>query len=65
MMNTDDEIRSSIDVIRCVYLARMAQRQGNDHAAERWQAKADDWLRKCSATTCEVTLEPRTPAPGA
>ncbi len=43
MTNTDDDL-SALDVIRCIYLARMAERRGHDEAAQRWQAKVDAWL---------------------
>jgi hypothetical protein len=64
-MNTNDEIRSPIDVIRCVYLARMAQRQGDNSAARRWQAKADDWLKKFPPAPREVAPNPPMTAPEA
>ena len=65
MMNTDDDIRSPIDVIRCVYLARMAERQGDDNAARRWQAKADDWLRRSPVTSRDVAPDHPKAAPEA
>jgi hypothetical protein len=50
-MNTNDENRTAVDVIRCVYLARMASRKGHDEAARRWQAKAERWLQSQSPLT--------------
>ena len=44
-MNTNDEAVTAVDVIRCVYLARMARQMGHDEAARRWQAKAERWLQ--------------------
>ncbi len=45
MTDTHDDILSATDVIRCVYLARTAQRRGDHQAAQRCQAKADTWLQ--------------------
>ncbi len=46
MMNVNGGVCSATDAIRFVYLARTARHRGDDEAAERWQAKADQWLRK-------------------
>lgn len=43
-MTDTDETATAIDVIRCVYLARLAEQRGDDESARRWQAKADEWL---------------------
>jgi hypothetical protein len=56
-MQDSPEANTAIDVIRCVYLARMAEQCGNAQAAERWQQLADDWL-KHHAPNPEL-LEPR------
>ena len=45
-MNKNDKCRTAVDAIRCVYLARMCRKRGDDEAARRWQAKADAWLRR-------------------
>ena len=46
MTDFDDHNLSALDVIRCVFLARMTERRGHAEAAERWQAKADRWLAR-------------------
>jgi hypothetical protein len=64
-MNTDGEARTATDVICCVYLARVAQRQGRPDAAQRWQAKADRWLeRQRTSSSPETTRNTRKPDPG-
>ena len=45
MTNTDDDL-STLDVIRCIFLARMTERRGHAEAARRWQAKVDTWLAR-------------------
>ncbi len=63
MTDYDDRDLSAIDVIRCVYLARMAERRGHVEAAERWQAKADIWLaRQGGSAACSD--QPNTRCPG-
>ena len=46
MSQDRDENLTAVEVIRCVYLARAAQRRGDSASAQRWQAKADAWLRE-------------------
>jgi hypothetical protein len=46
MTDTHDNNLSATAVIRCVYLARVAGRRGDDQTARRWQAKADTWLAR-------------------
>ncbi len=50
-MTNKDDSSSAVDVIRCVYLARMLERRGDHQSALRWQAKADMWLEKQAAET--------------
>ena len=45
MSGKNDENLTAVDVVRCVYLARLAERRGNLDSAWRWQAKADAWER--------------------
>lgn len=45
MNHPTDENLTAVNVIRCVYLARLACDRGDHAAARRWQAKADIWLR--------------------
>ncbi len=54
MINPDDEIHTAVDVIRCVYLARVAAKRGNLQSARRWQAKADAWLERTRAPPRDV-----------
>ena len=48
MTDTDDS-PSAIDVIRFVYLARLAEQRGDNESARRWQAKAEEWLQQQAA----------------
>ena len=57
LMQDSPEANTAIDVIRCVYLARMAEQRGNAQAAERWQQLADDWLKQHPSNP--ELLEPR------
>ena len=52
MMDADDEIRTAVDVIRSVYLARVAAKRGDRQSARRWQAKADAWLEQTRVAWC-------------
>ena len=45
------ETMTAADVIRCVYLARLALKRGDHATARRWQAKADAWLERWKSTT--------------
>lgn len=51
MEEADEEIRTANDVIRCVYLARIARGRGLLKSARRWQEKADRWLERNHFTT--------------
>ncbi len=46
MNDQTTEDLTALDVIRCVYLARIAEKRGDEGAAQRWQAKADAWLEE-------------------
>ena len=48
-MTDADDSPSAIDVIRFVYLARLAEQRGDDESARRWQAKAEEWLQQQAA----------------
>ena len=48
-MSTHHESLTAVEVIRFVYLARMAAKRGDREAAQRWQAKADTWLGRTQA----------------
>ncbi|NQU19717.1 MAG: hypothetical protein HQ567_00430 [Candidatus Nealsonbacteria bacterium] len=43
-MSSNPEVCSSVDAVRCLYLARVAERAGHHWAAQRWHAKASAWL---------------------
>ena len=45
-MHDNPEIRSAVDAVRCLYLARVAQREGHEQAARRMEGKATDWINK-------------------
>ncbi len=44
MMNDSTNAACAMDVVRCLYLARVAERLGHRKAARRWLKKADRWL---------------------
>ncbi len=44
MMNDSTDAACATDVVRCLYLARVAQRLGHPKAAGRWLKKAERWL---------------------
>ena len=54
---------TAVEVIRCVYLARIAEKHGDIAAARRWQAQADTWLRETEPPTVPSPLEGRIPPP--
>jgi uncharacterized membrane-anchored protein len=45
-MDDDVNVSSAVDALRCLYLAREAERRGEHEAARRWQEKAGPWLGK-------------------
>ncbi len=45
MIDDSTDATSADDVVRCFYLARVAQRLGHADAARRWLKKADPWLQ--------------------
>ncbi len=57
MTDYDDRDLSAIDVIRCVYLARMTEQRGQIEAARRWQAKVDGWLARQSGTAGRAVMD--------
>ena len=60
MLSSRDEPLTAVDVVRCVYLARMAAKRGDRKAARRWQAKrnAGQWNRgKSFDTFCPLGPE--------
>jgi hypothetical protein len=46
MAGDRDDSLTATDVIRCVWLARMAAQRGDTHSARRWQTMADRWLEQ-------------------
>ena len=45
-MDSHLEIRPAADAVRCLYLARVAQREGHEEAARRLHAVAVEWTAK-------------------
>ena len=45
MMNDSTDAARATDAVRCLYLARVAERLGHAKAARRWREKADRWLK--------------------
>jgi hypothetical protein len=43
-MNSSPQLRSAVDAVRCLYLARVTERAGHHEAARRWYAKAAAWM---------------------
>ena len=62
-MSAEDETLTAVDAIRCVYLARMARRQGNQPAPLRWQAKVDRWLARQAGRRSPPLRRPPAPDP--
>jgi hypothetical protein len=46
MMDDRFEIYSAVDAVRCLYLARVAQREGHEEAARRLHANSVEWVDK-------------------
>jgi len=47
-MSNNEKPLTSVDAIRCVWLARTAAARGDHEACRRWQTKVDGWLRRQS-----------------
>lgn len=45
-MNDPTETNSAIDAVRCLYLAKEAQRRGDEVTAKRWRDKALAWMAR-------------------
>jgi hypothetical protein len=45
-MHDNPQVNSAIDAVRCLYLARVAERKGQPEAARRWRELAEDWLKR-------------------
>ncbi len=56
MMNDPTDATCAADIVRYLYLARVAEREGHPQAAGRWLKKAERWLE---------TIDPRKPPTGA
>lgn len=61
MIRHNGQSLTAVDVIRCVYLARLAQTRGDVASARRWQAKADAGLRE--SVPHNLSLTERKPPP--
>ncbi len=62
-MDLDDDVRTAIDAVRCVYLARMFAQRGCPGAAQRWQKRADGWLEKSRVQSGSVASDSSEEAP--
>jgi hypothetical protein len=49
-MNDSTDAACAADIVRCLYLARVAERLGHPQAAQRWYEKADRWLKAIGLT---------------
>jgi hypothetical protein len=56
-MREQNDNLTAVEVIRCVWLARMASNQGDEETARRWQAKADAWVASRSSAEIGGVLE--------
>ncbi len=45
-MDGHPQVRSAADVVRCFYLARIAEREGHLAAAQRLYAQVAPWIRR-------------------
>ncbi len=45
MMNDSTSSVCATDAVRCLYLARVAEREGHPKAARRWLQKGERWLK--------------------
>ncbi len=56
---TSDDARAccATDAVRCLYLARVAERLGHPTAARRWYQKADRWLETIRPRRHESSVE--------
>ena len=45
-MQDSPQVNSTIDAVRCLYLARVAKQKGYPEAAQRWQQMAEGWLNR-------------------
>jgi hypothetical protein len=57
-MHDSPQVNSAIDAVRCLYLAKVAEREGHPEAAQRWRQLADDWLKHHAPDTERLEPEP-------
>ncbi len=50
-MQGSPQVNSAIDAVRCLYLARVAERKGHADAAQRWQQMVTRWLNRLEPNT--------------
>ena len=50
-MQDSPEANSAVDAVRCLYLAKVAERRGHPEAAQRWQQMATNWLNRLEPNT--------------
>jgi hypothetical protein len=50
-MQDSPSVNSTIDAVRCLYLAKVAEREGHPDAAQRWHQMATRWLNRLEPNT--------------
>jgi hypothetical protein len=50
-MHDSPQVNSAIDAVRCLYLAKVTEREGHPEAAQRWQQMAEGWLGRLEPNT--------------
>lgn len=50
-MQDSPQANSTIDAVRCLYLAKVAEQKGHADAAQRWQQIATRWLKRFEPNT--------------
>jgi len=43
-MSERTEVKTAVDAIRCLYVARTIERSGQRQAARRWYARVEEWM---------------------
>jgi hypothetical protein len=56
-MDDDGQVSSTQDAVRCLFLAREAERRGQFEVARRWREKADTWLDRIEKAWRPATLQ--------
>lgn len=43
-MSEPTEVKTAVDAIRCLYVARIIEQSGHERAARRWYARVEEWM---------------------